>query len=120
MRSEKKVIARRLVELSNEEGSCGARKRLITEKDCRSVAFSHLKISDAKKHFHKETTEFYYVLKGAGWLETDAGSFSLAEGTMIMIQPGVIHRAISDHELEVLIAMTPPHGESGDQYFVSD
>lgn len=94
------------------------RKRLITEKDSESVAFSHLNISDAKKHYHEKTTEFYYVLKGEGWLETDDGSISLTEGTMVMIRPGVGHRAVSSGRLEVLIAMSPPFGETQDQIIV--
>ncbi len=94
------------------------RRRLITEKDSESVAFSHLKISDAKKHYHEKTTEFYYVLKGEGWLETDDGSISLTEGTLVMIKPGVGHRAVSSGGLEVLIAMSPPFGETQDQIIV--
>lgn len=101
-----------------EKGSCGARRRLITEKDNESVAFSHLKISDAKKHYHEKTTEFYYVLKGEGWLETDDESISLTEGTMVMIRPGVGHRAVSGKELEVLIAMSPPLGEVNDCFYI--
>lgn len=116
--NEQKVVIRNLKETPTERGSCGMRRRLITEKDSVSVAFSHLKISDAKKHYHEKTTEFYYVLKGEGWLETDDGSISLTEGTMVMIRPGVGHRAVSSGGLEVLIAMTPPYGENIDQLFI--
>lgn len=94
------------------------RRRLITEKDSESVAFSHLKISDAKKHYHEKTTEFYYVLKGRGLLEVDDGSIPLDEGTLVMIKPGVAHRAVSYEVLEVLIAMIPPYGENSDQVFI--
>lgn len=90
------------------------RRRLITEKDNESVAFSHLKISDAKKHYHEKTTEFYYVLKGNGILETDEGSIPLNEGTLVMIKPSIAHRAVSFDELEVLIIMTPPQSETAD------
>ena len=115
-----KIIIRKLEDTQMEKGSCGARRRLITEKDSDFVAFSHLKISDAKKHYHEKTTEFYYVLKGEGWLETDDGSISLSEGTLVMIRPGVGHRAVSNGGLEVLIAMSPPQAETGDQYYLQD
>ena len=99
-----------------EKGSCGARRRLITEKDSDFVAFSHLKISDAKKHYHEKTTEFYYVLRGEGILLTDEGSIYLKEGTLVMIHPRVGHRAVSKGNLEVLIVMSPPLGEAGDYF----
>lgn len=113
---EKRVIIKKVREIPVEKGECGARRRLVTEKDCGSVAFSHLRISDAKKHYHRETTEFYYVLKGEGWLETDDGSVPLTEGTLVMIKPGVTHRAVPEGELEVLIAMAPPFAEAGDYF----
>ena len=116
--NEKNVVIRNLNEIPIEQGSCGMRRRIITEKDSESVAFSHLKISDAKKHYHEKTTEFYYVLKGEGWLEIDDGTISLTEGMMVMIKPGVEHRAVSSSGLEVLIAMSPPYGENIDQMFI--
>ncbi len=114
MKNKEQIVVRKLKETQMEKGSCGMRRRLITDKDCDAVAFSHLKIMDAKKHYHEKTTEFYYVLKGEGWLETDDGSISLTEGTLVMIKPGVGHRAISSGGLEVLIAMAPPLAEAGD------
>ncbi|MCZ7381420.1 MAG: cupin domain-containing protein [Candidatus Methanoperedens sp.] len=116
--NEQTVVIRNLKETPTERGSGGRRRRRITEKESGSVAFSHLKISDAKKHYHEKTTEFYYVLKGEGWLETDDGSISLTEGTMVMIRPGVGHRAVSSGELEVLIAMAPPLGEVSDCFYI--
>ncbi|MDJ1423598.1 MAG: cupin domain-containing protein [Candidatus Methanoperedens sp.] len=114
MKNEEQIIVRKLKETQMERGSCGMRRRLITDKDCDTVAFSHLKISDAKKHYHEKTTEFYYVLKGEGLLEVDGESISLTEGTLVMIRPGMAHRAVSSGGLEVLIAMTPPLAEAGD------
>ncbi len=118
MRNDNKIIVRKLNETPIEKGSCGARRSLITERDCNALAFSHLKISDAKKHYHEKTTEFYYVLKGKGLLEVDEEFIHLDKGTLVMIKPGVVHRAISHGGLEVLIAMVPPYGESGDQYYL--
>jgi len=114
MKNESKVLVRKLKEIPSEKGSCGIRKRLITGEDCRKLAFSHLKISDAQKHYHKETTEFYYVLKGKGELKVNEKVIPLEEGTLVMIKPGAEHQAISHGELEVLIAMVPPFGENSD------
>ena len=118
MKHGSKVLVRKLKETPSEKGSCGIRKRLITEEDCRMLAFSHLKISDAQKHYHEKTTEFYYVLKGKGELKVNEKVIQLEEGTLVMIRPGTTHQAISHGELEVLIAMIPPFGENGDLIYI--
>ena len=114
----KGVIVKNLKEILSEKGICGIRRRLITEQDCASLAISYLEISDAKKHYHEKTTEFYYVLSGKGELELNEDVIPLTEGTIIMIEPGVVHRAISHDNLKVLIIMSPPIGESEDQICV--
>lgn len=116
MGNEERIMIKKVKETPAEKGACGVRRRLVTGEECGRVAFSHLLISDAKKHYHKETTEFYYVLKGQGMLETDDGSIPLSEGTLVMIKPGVAHRAVPEGDLEVLIAMAPPLGEAGDYF----
>lgn len=118
MNNGNRVLVKKLEETPLERGSCGMRRRLITERDCESLAFSHLKISDARKHYHEKTTEFYYVLKGRGLLEVEDMPIPLDEGTLVMIKPGMAHRAVSYEDLEVLIAMMPPYGENGDQIFI--
>lgn len=120
MNYESKVLVRKLEEISSERGSCGMRRRLITEIDCNMLAFSHLKISDAQKHYHEKTTEFYYVLKGKGELKVDEKVIQLDEGTLVMIKPGAVHQAISHGGLEVLIAMVPPFGEGNDLIYIND
>ncbi len=118
MKNESKVLVRKLKETPSEKGSCGIRKRLITQEDCRMLAFSHLKISDAQKHYHEKTTEFYYVLKGKGELKVDEKVIQLEEGTIAMIKPGAAHQAISHGELEVLIAAVPPLRENSDLIYI--
>lgn len=110
-------IVRHVEELPTEKGTCGFVTRLTTEKDCDSVGITHLKVSDAQKHYHEKTTEFYYVTKGEGELLVDDKVILLKKGTIVMIKPGMIHQAISHNNLEVLIIMTPAFGE-GDQIYV--
>lgn len=112
---KKRVLVRHFREIPSEKGTCGIRCKLITGQDCDSLAISYLEISDSKKHYHEKTTEFYYVLSGKGILELNEDTIPLKEGTVIMIKPGVLHRAISHDNLKVLIIMTPPIGESEDQ-----
>lgn len=120
MKNDIKFLVRKLDETSSEKGSCGMRRRLITEKDCKMLAFSHLKISDARRHYHNKTTEFYYVLKGKGELKVDEKVIPLNAGTLVMIKPGASHQAVSHGGLEVLIAMVPPYGEGNDIFYIND
>ena len=117
---EEKIILKILDKIPTEIGTCGIRTKLITEEDSDILAISHLKILDAKKHYHKKTTEVYYVLDGRGELEVDGDLLSLEKGTLVMIKPGVIHRAISHDNLKVLIIMAPPIGETQDQIIIGE
>ncbi len=111
-------IVRNVDELPTEKSTCGFRTRLITEKDGNSVSVSHLRISDAQKHYHERTTEFYYVINGEGELLVNDKVIPLKKGVIVMIKPGTIHQAISHNNLEVLIIMSPPVGEVNDQIYV--
>jgi mannose-6-phosphate isomerase-like protein (cupin superfamily) len=111
-------IVQHVEELPTERGTCGFVTTLITEKDCGSVGITHLKVSDAQKHYHEKTTEFYYVTKGTGELLVNHEVIYLKEGTIVMIKPGTIHKAISRNNLEVLVIMTPAFGEVWDQIYV--
>ena len=59
-----KYIIRRLGEIETECGVCGWRKTLVTHDDTPVANVSHLTIDDSKYHYHREMTEFYYVLTG--------------------------------------------------------
>lgn len=112
------AIVKKLSEIKTEKGSCGIRKKLITNEDSQVLALSHLEISDAKRHYHKNTTEVYYVLSGLGELELDDKKIKLEEGTTVLVKPGMVHRAISHEKLNVLIAMSPSTGETDDIFYV--
>jgi len=112
------TLVKNLNKIQTDRGTCGFRKKLITSDECSSVAISHLDISDAKKHYHKKTTEFYYVLSGTGEIELNDEKIPIKTGTIVMINPGVVHRAIPHENLKVLVIMTPPTGETEDQFYV--
>ena len=111
----KRYLVRKLAEIGEDRSTCGFRKRLITAEDTDTNSFSVLKFSDAVKHYHKHTTEFYYCLEGTGLLELDAGRVELTPGTLVMIEPGVAHRATGD--CTGLVIGNPPFSPS-DQFDV--
>ena len=59
-----KYIIRRLSEIETERGVCGWRKTIVTHDDTPVANVSHLTIDNSRYHYHREMTEFYYVLTG--------------------------------------------------------
>ena len=46
--------------------TCGAIRCLIEESDLAAAEVHHVKIQDAKLHYHKKTDEIYYIIDGEG------------------------------------------------------
>jgi mannose-6-phosphate isomerase-like protein (cupin superfamily) len=66
-----KYLIRKLSETPEERGVCGWRRTLVTHEDTPVANVSHLRIDDSRKHYHREMTEFYYVLSGGGTITLD-------------------------------------------------
>jgi len=89
-------------------------RNLTTLKDCKGMDFAHVTITDnTKKHYHKEITECYYVLKGSIAIEIDGKVENLKEGSLIMIYPNTNHKAwkIGEKDAEILVVCYPPWSE---------
>jgi len=48
-------------------------------------------IVEDKKHYHKESSEYYIVFKGELQLEISDKTYTVDENQMIMVEPGEIH-----------------------------
>jgi mannose-6-phosphate isomerase-like protein (cupin superfamily) len=104
-----KWTLRYLEDAPMEKSTCGHRHRLLSDGDGTS-AFAHLvRIHDASPHFHKQTTELYYVVEGAGTMSLDGEEVPLRPGAAVEIQPGVVHSARGD--LLVLVVGMPSISE---------
>lgn len=110
---DKNYIVKRIRDISKERSICGFRKRLITKENFKGASFTFVSIYEAAKHYHKKTTEFYYVLKGEGVLELNEKKIKLEPETLVMINPEVKHRAVG--KVEVLVVGIPPF-DSTDTY----
>jgi mannose-6-phosphate isomerase-like protein (cupin superfamily) len=108
------VIIRNVHDIAQERGVCGFRRTIITADDTPVANVSHLTIDNSRYHYHRQMTEFYYVLTGGGTITLDGETLPVREGDMVMIPPGVRHT--SDGEMEVLIVGVPP-GEKDDVHF---
>ncbi|MBO3083195.1 cupin domain-containing protein [Cellulomonas fengjieae] len=86
------------------------------------VSVSHLRVYDwpapdgvgragsGSPHLHVASSEAYVVLGGSGSVHTiGPAGFSvhpLTPGTIVSFGPGVVHRAVNDGDLEVLVLMS--------------
>ncbi|MFO0917504.1 MAG: cupin domain-containing protein [Planctomycetaceae bacterium] len=79
-----------------ERSACGFRDRLISREDAElsPAAWAHaVDIDGARLHFHKRSTELYYVLEGSGSVLLDGVEQPVAKGSLVHIPPGVVHGA---------------------------
>jgi len=102
---KKKYIYRQTKDSIEERSICGFRRALITERDTDKASFTVLKVFEAQEHYHKKSTEFYFVLKGKGSLTLDGEELAVEKGDLVMIFPGVNHRA--EGKMEVIVVGVP-------------
>jgi quercetin dioxygenase-like cupin family protein len=109
-----RYLIRSLDATPEERGVCGWRRTLVTRDDTPVANVSHLRIDDSKYHYHREMTEFYYVLSGGGTITLDGEKRAITAGDLVVIKPGTWHT--SDGEMDVLI-LGVPAGEQTDLWF---
>jgi mannose-6-phosphate isomerase-like protein (cupin superfamily) len=99
-----------------ERSACGWRDRLISHEDASlsPAAWAHaVDIDGARLHYHKRSTELYYVLEGSGSVLLDGVEHLVSKGSLVHIPPGVIHGALG--RMRVLVIGIPDIAD--DDYF---
>lgn len=79
---------------ARERSTCGWRDRLISHEDIplSPAAWAHaVDIDGARLHYHKRSTELYYVLEGSGHVVLDGVEEPVTKGSLVHIPPGVVH-----------------------------
>ena len=71
--------------------TCGAIRCLIEESDLAAAEVHHVKIQDAKLHYHKKTDEIYYIIEGEGKLVLDDEEVAVKKGVVVYVPRGVKH-----------------------------
>ncbi len=61
------------------------------------------------RHFHKESEEFYFILKGLGEMELDGETSEVREGDCILIPPGAWHQIRAIEDMQFLCCCSPPY-----------
>jgi quercetin dioxygenase-like cupin family protein len=89
-----KTLVRHEGEVPRERSTCGWRDRLISREDTDVAAWAHaVDIDGAREHYHKRSTELYYVLDGEGVVVLDGSDHPVRKGSLVHIPPGVVHGA---------------------------
>jgi mannose-6-phosphate isomerase-like protein (cupin superfamily) len=91
-----------------ELSTCGWRDRLISHEDADQgpAAWAHaVDIDGARLHYHKRSTELYYVLEGQGTVLLDGVEQAVQKGSLVHIPPGVVHGA--QGRMRVLVVGIP-------------
>ena len=110
-----KTLVRHEGEAPRERSTCGWRDRLISREDSEVAAWAHaVDIDGAREHYHKRSTELYYVLDGDGVVLLDGDEHPVRKGSLVHIPPGVVHGAKG--RMRVLVVGIPDIADD-DLYF---
>ena len=111
----KNYLISQLDELPGQPCPCGTTRRgfISAENNIASVHQVDIK-ADARAHYHKNMTEIYVVLEGAGEIELDGERVPIRPMSSIMIKPGCRHRAIG--QLRILNIAIPKF-DPADEWF---
>ncbi|MDP6379730.1 MAG: cupin domain-containing protein [Phycisphaerae bacterium] len=94
---------------------CGAARRAFVEAGNSPASLHVVDISaDDRPHYHKRTTEIYFVLEGEGHVELDGEAVPVKPMTAVLIRPGCRHRAVGP--LRIVNVVIPPF-DPADEWF---
>ena len=105
MQATAKYLRRDPSEVRAWEETCGQIRCLIEQKDGAAAEVHHVRIQDAKLHYHQRTDEVYYVIAGSGTMRLDDDEVELHPGVVVYVPRGVRHKARGD--LTVLVVCIP-------------
>lgn len=95
---------------------CGESTRIITGADGAPCSLHVTAIRDSVLHYHRETTEVYYILEGSGKMELNGDWVPLEPGTAIWIEPGTRHRLVSELGVKAIVFSLPAFRDA-DEHF---
>lgn len=102
-------------EIEPTRSTCGQSRRAFISPDNRVASVHRLDLAaEVRPHYHKKTTEIYYILEGEGTIELNGEDVAVRPGSAVMIKPGTFHRGKG--RMRLLVICVPPF-EKGDEYF---
>jgi mannose-6-phosphate isomerase-like protein (cupin superfamily) len=65
--------------------------------------------SSTRRHRHKLTEEFYFIIEGSGTIEIDGETRPVGPGDAILIPAGAMHTIVASTDLRFLCCCAPPY-----------
>jgi mannose-6-phosphate isomerase-like protein (cupin superfamily) len=100
-------LVRKLAEAPSVPCPCGVSTRPLAAADGAPCSLHVTAIQDSARHYHRETTEVYYILEGTGKIELNGDWHEVEPGTTIWIEPGTRHRVVSAAGLKTIVFALP-------------
>lgn len=69
-----------------------------------------------RRHRHRDSEEFYFLLEGRGTMEIDGETHGIGPGDAILIPAGAWHQIAAEEALRFLCCCAPPYRHE-DTYF---
>ena len=113
----KGYFVRRLDEAPTVPCPCGSSTRPLTFADTPVCNLHVTFITDSVKHYHRETTEVYYILDGHGKMELNDDVIDIEPGIIVFIEPLTAHRLTSAAGVRTIVFGVPAY-RPDDEYFV--
>jgi mannose-6-phosphate isomerase-like protein (cupin superfamily) len=88
----KGYLARHLDDVTPVPCPCGSSTRIFTRDDGPIANIHVTHICDSQRHYHREVTEFYYILEGEGVLEVGDDEIAVSPGLLVRIDKGTPHK----------------------------
>lgn len=109
-------LVRRTADAPTVPCPCGDSTRVLTAADGAPLSLHVTSIRDAVRHYHRDTTEVYYILSGTGKMELNGDWVDLEPGTVLWIEPGTRHRLVSEAGVKTIVTALPAFNPA-DEFF---
>ena len=109
-------LIRKLADAPSVPCPCGVSTRPLTAADGAPCSLHVTAITDSARHYHRETTEVYYILEGTGKIELNGQWHDLEPGVTIWIEPGTRHRVVSEGGIKTIVLGIPAFNPA-DEWF---
>lgn len=109
-------LVRKLADAPSVPCPCGISTRILTAADGAPCSLHVTSIRDSVRHYHRETTEVYYILEGSGKIELNGEWTDVEPGTVVWIEAGTRHRVVSDAGLKTIVVALPAF-DAADEWF---
>lgn len=109
-------LVRKQADAASVPCPCGTSTRILATADGGPCSFHVTTIFDATRHYHRDTTEVYYILSGTGKMELADEWVDVEPGTVVLIEAGTRHRVVSPGGLQTVVVAIPGFREE-DEFF---